>query len=183
MNAQTSPTPSPAPPSLPPDMTTRPTPGDDAKTCRICGCMLKSPAAPRGAARIASWILQIVAAVILLQTLFFKFTAAPEAVAIFDKLGVEPWGRLGAGVMELITAVLLLWPRFSILGALLAVGLMVGAIGSHLGPLGIVVNDDGGTLFVMALVVLACGIGVLVLRRNQIKALIHHPAGYLLGQD
>lgn len=154
----------------------------DSEACNMHSCIIRSDAAPQGAARIVSWILQIVAAVILLQTLFFKFAAAPEAVAIFEKLGVEPWGRLGTGVMELVTGVLLLWPRFSIVGAFLAVGLMVGAIGSHLGPLGITINDDGGTLFAMAWIVLGAAVGVLILRRNQIKVLIQNPGGYLRGR-
>lgn len=154
----------------------------ETKACDGGSCMLRSAAAPTGGKRIASWILQIIPAVILLQTLFFKFTAAPEAVALFEKLGVEPWGRIGAGVMELITGVLLLWPRFSIVGAVLAIGIMLGAIASHFGPIGIVVNDDGGMLFIMAWIVLASAVGVLILRKNQVKALLSNPSGYLSGK-
>lgn len=131
-----------------------------------CGCGM-SPAA-----RITSWILQIVATVILLQTLFFKFTGAEESVYIFSKLGAEPWGRIGSGVFELIAAVLLLIPRFTVFGAALAMGVMLGAIGSHLGPLGIVVKDDGGLLFGLALVVFFSAAGVLLLRRRRILQLL-----------
>lgn len=120
---------------------------------------------------IVSWIAQIVSAVILGQTLFFKFSGAPEAVYIFSTLHAEPWGRLGTGVMELIAAVLLLIPRTAVIGAALALGLMGGAIASHLGPLGIVVKDDGGLLFALAITVAAMSSIVLVMRKRQAIAL------------
>lgn len=119
-----------------------------------------------------SWFFQILAAVILLQTLFFKFTGAPESVYIFSTLGVEPVGRIGAGVAELVTAILLLWPRFAWLGAVLGMGIMVGAIGTHLGPLGITIDidgeSDGGFLFGLAVAVLVSCAIVLVLRFKQL---------------
>lgn len=99
---------------------------------------------------IINLALRIIAAVILLQTLFFKFTAAPESVYIFETLGLEPVGRVGIGVLELITAILLLVPRTTGLGALLGMGILGGAIFSHLTQLGIVVQNDGGTLFILA---------------------------------
>lgn len=120
---------------------------------------------------IASWALQLVAAAILGQTLFFKFTAAPESVYIFSKLGAEPWGRIGSGIVELIAVALLLTPRTVTLGALLALGVITGAIASHLTRLGLVVMDDGGLLFALALVVFASSVTVLILRRRQIPVL------------
>jgi len=111
---------------------------------------------------------QIVAAVILAQTLFFKFSGAPEAVAIFTKLGVEPWGRIALGVLELATAVLLLVPRTAALGGAVTVGLMVGAVGSHLGPLGIEVEGDGGQLFALACVTLIAGLIVTWAKRREL---------------
>src|SRR5262249_8871894 len=93
-----------------------------------------------------SWACRIVAALVLLQTLFFKFTAAPESVYIFTKVGMEPWGRIGSGVVELIAAILLLTPRFVWAGALLSLGVMAGAIVSHLTVLGIEVQGDKGLL-------------------------------------
>lgn len=102
---------------------------------------------------IATWGLRLLAAVILLQTLFFKFTAAEESVYIFSKLGVEPWGRILSGIMEAIAAILLLIPRTTAYGALLALGIMAGAIASHLFILGIEVMGDGGQLFIYACVV------------------------------
>src|SRR6201987_3330480 len=99
---------------------------------------------------IIAWICRIAAAVILLQTLFFKFTGAPESVYIFTKVGLEPWGRIGSGIIELIAAILLLVPRFTWLGAIIAIGVIGGAIMSHLTVLGIVVMDDGGLLFILA---------------------------------
>jgi uncharacterized membrane protein YphA (DoxX/SURF4 family) len=120
---------------------------------------------------IFSWILRIIAAIILLQTLFFKFTGAPESVYIFTKVGAEPWGRIGSGVVELIAAILLLTPRFSWLGSVLALGVMAGAILSHLTLLGIEVQGDKGLLFGLAITVfVACGIN-LFLHRAEIPVI------------
>jgi len=120
---------------------------------------------------ILSWILRIVAAVILLQTLFFKFSAAPESVYIFTKVGAEPWGRIGSGVIELFAATLLLSPRFTWLGSVLALGVMAGAILSHLTVLGIEVQGDKGLLFGLAITVfLATGIN-LILHRAEIPVI------------
>src|SRR5688572_23571913 len=100
--------------------------------------------------QIVSWALQLLVAGILLQTLFFKFTGAEESVYIFSTLGAEPWGRIGSGVIELVAALLLLLPTAAPFGALLTMGLMAGAIGSHLTVLGIEVRGDGGLLFALA---------------------------------
>jgi len=118
-----------------------------------------------------SWLLQIVAAVIMGQTLFFKFTGAPEPIYIFTTLGAEPYGRWLAGVSELIATVLLLWPSMSGLGALLGVGVMSGALLAHLTTkLGIVVLGDGGLLFTLGVVAwVACAV-VVFIRRNQLMA-------------
>ena len=105
---------------------------------------------------LVSWILKIIVAVILLQTLFFKFTGAEESVYIFTQLGAEPWGRIGSGIIELIAAILLLIPRTATLGAILAFGTITGAIVSHIFKLGLVIKDDGGLLFGLALVVFFC---------------------------
>jgi len=120
---------------------------------------------------IVTWIAQITAAAILAQTLYFKFTGQEEARWIFTKMGVEPWGRIGLGVAELIAAVLLLTPRTAPLGALMAAGMMVGAIGSHLTVLGISVKGDGGTLFALAVAVLIASLVVLAIRRAQIPVI------------
>ncbi len=100
--------------------------------------------------KIISWVARIGAAVILLQTLFFKFSGHPDSIYIFSQLGIEPWGRIGLGVLELITVVLLLIPRTAWIGALLGVGIIGGAIFAHLFILGINVNNDGGRLFTLA---------------------------------
>ena len=105
---------------------------------------------------IFGWIVRLIAAVILLQTLYFKFTAHPESVALFTKLGVEPWGRIGTGIIELIAGILLLIPATAFLGALLGIGLMAGAILSHVAIIGIESAGDGGQLFTLAIVVLVC---------------------------
>src|SRR5712691_6351710 len=131
---------------------------------------------------IVSWICRVVAAIILLQTLFFKFTAAPESVYIFTKLGafihsylpfasigtVEVSGRIGSGIMELIAAVLLLTPRFVWAGAILAMAATGGAIVSHITFLGIEVQGDKGLLFFLAITVFVASIIALFLHRMQI---------------
>jgi len=116
---------------------------------------------------IFSWILRIIAAVILLQTLFFKFSGHPESVELFTKLGVEPWGRIGTGIIELIAGILLLIPATAFVGGLLGVGLMFGAILSHLTVIGIESKGDGGQLFLLAFIVLICCSLILLLHRNQ----------------
>lgn len=118
--------------------------------------------------RTVSWICQILAAVILGQTLFFKFTGAPESVYIFSALGVEPWGRYATGALELVAVILLLRPRTAATGAVLGMGLMAGAIMGHLTRLGLEVYGDGGLLFGLAVTtLLACSL-VAWLRRDAI---------------
>jgi uncharacterized membrane protein YphA (DoxX/SURF4 family) len=121
--------------------------------------------------RLLSWIFRLTAAVILLQTLFFKFSGAPESIYIFTKVGMEPWGRYGSGVAELIASLLLLINCRAWMGALLALGVMGGAIASHLTVLGIVVQNDGGLLFGLAITVAICCLATLYLHRGQIPLL------------
>jgi len=128
---------------------------------------MKAMELTRGAS-LASWACQLTAAAILGQTLFFKFTGAPESRYIFSTLGIEPWGRIGTGVAELVAVGLLLYPRTSVFGAVLAIGLMGGAIMSHLTRLGIEVQGDHGLLFKLALTVLAAALIVVVLRRREL---------------
>ena len=111
-----------------------------------------------------AWALQVLAAFILGQTLFFKFTGAAESIALFEALGAEPYGRWGTGRAAL--------------GGLLTAGLMVGALGAHLTQLGIVWHDDGGLLFGMAVTALVSGLGVAFLRRGSLPG----PLGRLAGK-
>ncbi len=120
---------------------------------------------------ILSWVLRIVAAVILLQTLFFKFAAAPESVYIFTKVHAEPWGRIGSGVIELIAAILLLWPRYTWLGSLLTLATATGAILSHLTLLGIEVQGDKGLLFGLAITIFVASAINLFLHRTDVPVI------------
>lgn len=97
-------------------------------------------------------VLRIIIALILIQTLRFKFTAHPDSVYIFEQVGLEPYGRIGIGILELISGILLLIPRTVWLGALLTMGIIGGAILMHLTKLGIEVQGDGGVLFITAVV-------------------------------
>lgn len=118
--------------------------------------------------KILFTVLRFAAALILLQTLAFKFTAHPDSVALFTTLGLEPYGRIGIGIMELIAGALLIYTRFAWLGAILGIGLMAGAIFSHLTVLGIEFNGDGGSLFALAAITFVCCAGVLYLQKEQL---------------
>jgi hypothetical protein len=120
-----------------------------------------------------SWVAQIIAAIILAQTLFFKFTAAEESVALFTKLNVEPFGRLAAGTMELITVILLLSKKTAWLGALTGLATMGGAILAHLTVLGIESNGDGGLLFFLALLTAICCAVVAYIRKSDLLIKFH----------
>jgi putative oxidoreductase len=113
------------------------------------------------------WLCRIIAAVIMLQTLYFKFSGAEESVYIFTTVGMEPWGRILVGSLELVASILILIPATSWLGAGLALGLMAGALGMHLTILGISVKGDGGYLFFLALAVALCSAIVIYAERNR----------------
>ncbi len=118
-------------------------------------------------------IVKLIAVVILVQTLFFKFTGAEESIYIFSTLGIEPFGRIGSGIIELIASILILIPRTTLLGAILALGTMAGAIFSHIFVLGIAVKNDGGTLFSLAITTLICCLILVYNQRNKIPNLLH----------
>ena len=120
---------------------------------------------------IFTWVLRLLAAVILLQTLYFKFTAKPESVELFTMLGMEPWGRIGTGVAELIASILILIPRTTLLGALMGLGLMAGAIFFHLTKLGVNFGGDA-VLFIYAVIVFVCCLGLIIIYRKSIPQLL-----------
>lgn len=110
---------------------------------------------------IVYWAVRIIAAFIMLQTLFFKFTGAEESIYIFTQVGIEPWGRIGTGVMELIASILLLIPSTVWAGAIIGIGSMGGAMMTHVAIIGINVkvdgvHGDGGQLFAYAIITLLC---------------------------
>ena len=115
------------------------------------------------------WILRLVASIILLQTLFFKFSGAAVSIYIFSEIGIEPWGRIATGILELIAAVLLLIPRTTGLGALLGLGLMSGALFFHIVKLGIIVQNDSGKLFILALLVFFSCLILVIIYRKQLQ--------------
>jgi hypothetical protein len=119
---------------------------------------------------LTSWALRLIVAVILLQTLFFKFSAAKESVYIFSTLGMEPWGRIGSGAFELVASVLLLIPSTVTFGAAMALAATGSAILFHLTRLGIALPavGDHGELFTLAIVVVVCSLGILFLHRQEL---------------
>jgi uncharacterized membrane protein YphA (DoxX/SURF4 family) len=118
------------------------------------------------------WIVKLTAVIILMQTLFFKFTGAPESVYIFQTLGIEPIGRIGSGIVELVASILILIPRTTLLGALLALGTMIGAIFSHIFTLGIEVKNDGGVLFTLAILTSICCLILVYNQKSKISDLL-----------
>ncbi len=122
--------------------------------------------------QVLYWGARMLAAILMLQTLYFKFSGSEESVYIFTTLGMEPWGRIAVGIFELIASVLLLVPSMVWLGSVLAIGLMVGAIGIHATILGIEVMGDRGQLFIYAVVVALCSAYALGRSLSSIPELI-----------
>lgn len=118
------------------------------------------------------YCLRTIVALVFLQTLFYKFTGASESVAIFSELGMEPWGRIGIGILELVASILLFTPGWNWFGSLLGLGLMSGAIFSHVFVIGIEQENDGGLLFLLALGnMFLCGL-LLWLERDTLTAVL-----------
>jgi hypothetical protein len=122
--------------------------------------------------KLVTQTLAIITALILLQTLFYKFSAAPESVYIFKTVGLEPFGRIGIGVLELIAAILLVYRKTTIYGALLSLGIISGAIFLHLTKLGIEVMNDNGLLFYLAVTVFILSIIILLINIRKVKSVI-----------
>ncbi|HEX6223157.1 MAG TPA: DoxX family protein [Chryseolinea sp.] len=125
------------------------------------------------------WSARLIAILILVQTLFFKFSGAPESIYIFTTVGMEPWGRIGIGVMELVAALLMLFSITAWVGAAMAFGLMAGAIVMHLTRLGIAVQGDGGYLFFLAIMVAVCSAFVLIRDKTKAESALRKLAGRL----
>ena len=128
----------------------------------------------RSKEQAVEFALRLIAAVIMVQTLFFKFTGAAESVYIFSRLGAEPFGRYATGIGEAIASVLLFIPRTKYIGAMMGAGMMAGAMASHLFILGISIMDDGGELFSFACIVFLC-CSYLLLRGYQRKDITLKP--------
>lgn len=119
--------------------------------------------------RIAIWILRLIPAIILLQTLYFKFTAHPESVKLFTEIGMEPYGRIGTGILELIASILLLIPRFTGYGAILGLIMMTGALYFHLTKIGIYFNGDP-LLFIYAVITFVCCAILIFIYKKQLES-------------
>jgi len=126
------------------------------------------PETLRQSQRVVSWICCLIAAGIMIETLFFKFTGAPESKYIFQKMGTDPWWRWGQGIWELFASICFLVPRVRWAGAILTTGAMLAAILSHMTWLGYSIQGDHGLLFGMALLTFTCGIIVMILHRHEI---------------
>lgn len=139
--------------------------------------MLQGPSFPPNTltnAKYLSWGLRILAALIFIQSLIYKFGAHPDSVLLFTTLGVEPIGRMSLGIIELIVSFLILYPRTTLLGAILGVVVMTGAMGVHIFKIGIIFNNDGGKLFGLALVCFLACVGQVIILKNQLISFIKH---------
>lgn len=129
--------------------------------------------------KVIYYSLRYIPAFILLQTLFFKFSGAEVSKFIFSSIDqymnwnnvMEPYGRIGTGIGELIAGLLLLWPKTSHYGAFLSLGLISGAILTHLIILGIDVQNDGGKVFYLAIVTFICNLIVVIQNRKSLPIL------------
>ena len=108
-------------------------------------------------------VFKIIISIILLQTLYFKFTGQIESKYIFSKLMAEPYGRFATGIIELFASIFLFIPTLQFLGLGMILGSMFGALTSHIFVLGLAikgnfegqtVQDDHGILFTLLLVIL-----------------------------
>jgi len=133
--------------------------------------ILKTTTTIMKAQTIIAWVLRILAAIIMLQTLYFKFTGHEQSVRLFTEIGMEPWGRIGTGILELVASILILYPRTTGLGALLGLGLMSGAIFFHVTKIGIKFDGDYG-LFTYAVITFVCCAGLLLLYWRQVTGLV-----------
>lgn len=133
--------------------------------------MLQGPGFPSNSlisVKYLSWGLRILASLILLQSLIYKFGAHPDSVLLFTELGVEPLGRVCLGILELVVAILILYPKTTLLGGILGFFIMVGALFTHIFLVGIQFNNDGGKLFGLALVCFLCCVGQVFILKNQL---------------
>lgn len=122
--------------------------------------------------KLVSWIFRIITAAIMVQTLYYKFTGAEESVKLFTLIGMEPWGRFGVGIMELIASLLLLVPKTKIFGAFLGIGLMCGALFFHFTQIGIIDASGSALLFIYACIALFSCVLILVIHYGEIKNII-----------
>lgn len=137
--------------------------------------MIQGPGFPPNkltSAKYLSWGLRILAALILIQSLIYKFGGHPDSVMLFTTLGVEPIGRMSLGVIEFIVAILILIPKTTLLGAIAGVMIMIGALATHIFQIGIIFNNDGGKLFGLAFVCFLACLGQVIIFKNQLISFI-----------
>ncbi len=123
------------------------------------------------------WIIRVVASLIMLQTLYYKFSGSTESVYIFSQMNMEPWGRYATGIAELVASLLILYKPTTVIGSFFAVGIMSGALLSHAFVLGIEVMGDHGLLFLYALIVWVAAILLLWIEREKLFSMIRKISG------
>lgn len=133
--------------------------------------MLNGPSFPPNklaSVKYFSWVLRLLAALILSQSLIYKFGGHPDSIMLFTQLEVEPFGRFALGILELLVVILLLFPKTTLLGAVAGFFIMTGALGAHIFKIGIIFNEDGGKLFGLALVCFLGCLGQVIIFKNQL---------------
>ena len=122
---------------------------------------------------LLSFVIRIAISLIYLQTLYFKFTAHPDSVYIFSKLGLEPYGRIGIGMLELIVAILLVLNKTKLLSIIVSLGIITGAIASHLLVIGITIKEDHGGLFTLAIIIFTLNIVLIYLHKTDFSKILN----------
>lgn len=123
---------------------------------------------------LLSFVLRIAISLIYLQTLYFKFTGHPDSVYIFSKLGLEPYGRIGVGVIELIVSILLLINKTKLLSIIVSLSIITGAIASHLLVIGITIKEDDGGLFTLAIIIFTLNIVLIYLHKTDFSRFLNY---------
>ncbi|WP_425389463.1 DoxX family protein [Ekhidna sp.] len=106
-------------------------------------------------------IPRLIVAIILAQTLPFKFSGSEESVWIFEQIGWEPWGRYLIASIETVSTIFLL-TNYYIIGAIISLSIISAANFLHFTKLGFIVNDDGGTLFILSIIVIFCSLWIVL---------------------
>ena len=115
---------------------------------------------------IISWILQLCIVIAFAPSAYLKLTGAPESIATFDTLGMEPAGRYIIGFLEAAACLLLLTPNSVAYGSILTFYIMLGAILAHLTKLGF-----GESYSFICLALLVASAVITCIRKMQIKSI------------
>lgn len=127
------------------------------------------------AEKLISIVFQIIAALILANAAFGKFSGNEMSVHVFHELNILET-RIVIGIIEVLAALLLL-SKIPQYGALLGFGTMLGALIAHVSILGMEIHGDGGQMVMMMAVVLLSSIIVMWINRRRMPFVGHTFSG------